>query len=544
MSGFRSFTRQLGFQPGVQLNPLQDQTDGVAPDNSDQIVGLMARLTRGRIDQPFRVNRTNFLAKTGAAEAVRVNALNEAKLQMYEALNNGAFEAVVQRMVPAAAKKSFAVINFTGTPTSSSETIEFSTAAAAPTAGFSIYLMHHDCFNDGIKVALHADATPLTGTSVANTDVTLRVLDAGGVILHEFSGSLDPAAKDDFGVSRYLPDVAATQTDAVDVVVAANATVPVTSNAYGRALSGKDNWAISPTLMCFDEGGTTYVAADFDRFIDGLRATRNAYGYLISGGNPNVSLLGKLAALAIEINTPLEIDVAGTLDVAAAMTFVASLNIDSHYIRFQWAPLSAEDPLNGGRVVWGTGGLHAGLSCSRNARINAKGFAPKNFPVAGKEWPLNRVGVKQMQDPEDQELSDLAKSQINPVILESYNGGSRFVWTDSLTAAKSRVSYKKLQTVAEMSATLDNWVTLYGKELLQLPMKLYIKKMTAFLEDLLTDAQASDWLVPAKNLPGNAAFAFTVRPSEVRPADLVLIDYYTSFDGVARQVIVQQTLVN
>ena len=71
----------------------------------------------------------------------------------------------------------------------------------------------------------------------------------------------------------------------------------------------------------------------------------------------------------------------------------------------------------------------------------------------------------------------------------------------------------------------------------------FIKRVSRFLEKMLEGAQASGWLVPSKNLQGNAAFAFTVRASEVRPADLAHIDYWTSFDGVARQVIVQQTLV-
>jgi hypothetical protein len=111
-----------------------------------------------------------------------------------------------------------------------------------------------------------------------------------------------------------------------------------------------------------------------------------------------------------------------------------------------------------------------------------------------------------------------------------------------LTAAKTRVSYKKLISVAEMSSTLDNWVSTYAKELQQLPMQEFIKRMDAYLGILLPDAEASGWLKPSKNLDGNAAFAFSVRASEVRPADLALIDYWTSFDGVARQAIIQQTI--
>jgi hypothetical protein len=545
MSGFRSFVRQLGYQPGVQLNPLRDETDGAVLDNADQKIGVIARLSRGRIDRPFRVNKTNLIAKTGLAESMRVNALNEAKLQVYESLNNGTVEAVVQRLTPAAAAKSYAVVNFSGTPTESTETVAFSTSPNAPTAAYSLYVMHHDCFNDGIKIGIHADKTPLgSGTAAPNPDITLRVYDSKNVVLWEISGSLDASAKDDFGKSRYLPDLAMVQTSgAVEVVVATGAQVPITSNAYGRAISGKANWAVSDTLVCFTEGGTTYVADDYDRCIGLMRNTRDAFGYLISGGSQNTLLLGKLGAFGIEANLPTKIDVPGNLTAAAAIAWEQALAFDSHLIHFNYAPIEAEDPMNGGRAVWGAGGLQAGYSCSRNARVNAQGFAPKNYAIAGKEWPLNRISMIQLSYPEENDLSDLAQSQINPVIYDVFNGGGRFVFTDSLTSAKTIASYKKLQNVAEMATTLESWVTLFAKECLQLPMKEFIKRMDKFLARLFDFAQASGWLVPSTNLDGGAAYAYTVKASDVRPADLALIDFWTCFDGTARQVIVQQTLV-
>jgi hypothetical protein len=38
------------------------------------------------------------------------------------------------------------------------------------------------------------------------------------------------------------------------------------------------------------------------------------------------------------------------------------------------------------------------------------------------------------------------------------------------------------------------------------------------------------------------AFVYSVAPSQARPADLMMISYSVSYDGVARQVIIQQTL--
>jgi len=538
----RPFVRQLGNQPGVQLNPLVDQTDGVVPDNSDQVLAIVGRFTRGPVDRAFQVNRSNLLQKTGPAEALRLNALNEAKLQVYEALQNGAYAAVISRLVPEAAEKKWAVLRF-----EEAGTVAFAVSATQPNADYSLALLHHDCHNDGIIVGVHADQTPVNGMPVANEYLTLRVLDADGAKLHEFYGSLSETAVNDFGASMYLPDVVARQTEAVEMVVATGASVPTNSVAYGRA-NGEDRWATSSGLICFDEGSIVYTPTDLDAAVARLRETELGFGYIISGGTGDTALIGKLAALAIEANVFFKVDLPGRLTPTEAMTLLETYAFDSHYIHAYWAPFEADDPLNGGRATWGTGGLIAGMSCARNARVNAKGFAPKNYPIAGKAHPVGRTGIRQNYRPTQQELSDLAALKINPVIFQTFNGGGRYVPTDSLTTAKTTVSFRKLQSVAEMTATLDNWVTLYARELLQSPMTVFIRKMKSFLDTLLSNAQASGWLVPSRDidgvpaLPGNAAFAYDVKPSEVRPADLALVSYWTSCDGVVRQVIVEQTL--
>lgn len=610
MSGSRPFVRQLGSQPGVQLNPLVDNTDGAAPDNSDQVIATLARLTRGRIDRPFRVNRSTLLRLTGPGASLRASALNEAKLQVYEALQNGAYEAVIQRLSAADAVRSYGVVQWGsgavlaptvvggavtvvavtsgGTGYADGASVVFTDAAGAgavatvtvaagvitavvvtsggadyvaPTAvtntvpvfsvsptipvvdTFKLYFDHLDCHNDGIKFSIHADSTPVVGVAVANADVKIKFLDSDGVLLNAFEGSLDAAAKDDFNQSKYLADIIASQSDSYNVVIAAGSTISPENSAYGRDSSGTEKAATSGVLNCFSEGALVYTNADYDRCVSALRETTLSFGYLISGGTKAVALLGKLVSLAVETNLNMGLDVDGSLSVEAVNTFVASLNIDTHYVGIYWTPLECNDPMNGGKAVWGSSGLNMGFRCARNARVNAKGFAPKNYPVAGKDWPLNRTGVRQLVRPLEQELSDLAKSKVNPVIYEIYNGGAKYVFTDSLTSAKTVVSYKKLISVAEMSSSIDLWVALYSKELLQLPMSEFVKRMNAFLGKLFPDAVASKWLVPSTNLPANAPFLYDVRKSEIRPADLVLVSYWTCYDGVARQVIVEQTLV-
>lgn len=102
------FVRQLGAQPGVQLNPLLESLSAVDADAADQVFAAVARLTRGRIDQPFVVTRGDFYRKTGPAAPIRLLALNETKLQIYEGLNGGgAGAAVVMRLVSGAAQNRY-----------------------------------------------------------------------------------------------------------------------------------------------------------------------------------------------------------------------------------------------------------------------------------------------------------------------------------------------------------------------------------------------------------------------------------------------------
>lgn len=607
---FRPFVRQLGYQPGVQLNPLIDTTDGSTPGLTDQIVAVIGRMTRGRTDRPFRVNRGDFFAKTGPAASIKANALNEAKVQAYEALSNGAYEAVVQRLVPAAAKRSFAVIRFgsgatftvtvtggavtavtvsnggtgyttgqaiefagdgnyatatvtapagvitgvvitspgtgyTTAPTARvAQSVSFTTSETAPTTGWDMYLDHLGCFNDGIKIRLQADATPVTGTQTATKLLSFQVLDVvTGEVLADAFGSLDINAVDDYGNSIYLPDVLSNITQGEFLLtVRSGVEVAPTAGFYGRTATGTQRSNTSAPLVLFSEGGFSYTDADMDRAMVQLKNSDNPFGYLMSGGTQSATLLGKMVDFAKATNTILVMDISGRLAPAAAIAFWEGLNVDSELVHAYYAPIEAFEPSTGYREVWGVGGLNAGLRCGRNARVNAKGFAPKNYPVAGREWPMNRSQMRQIATVDEGQQSDIARARLNLCHFVIFSGGGRYVFGDSLTSAKTQVSYRKLVSVAEMASSLDNMIAAYARELIQLPMKEAITRMNRFLQKLLEDAFASDWLIPSTNLEGGAPFIFTVERSSARPVDLMVVNTWISYDGVARQVTIQQRI--
>jgi len=540
---FYSHTRQLGSQSGVQLNPPRDNTDSFVTEVSDQTTAVMGRFKRGRIDMPFKVNRGNLKRKLGASESLRVSALNEAYVHLYEAVNNGAREAVVSRLSASTAVNSFAVF----TVDTTSGIGAFTASAAAPVAPFVFYLKDLECFNDGVLFEVNAlKAVDGTNMPVASKMITLRIKEPDGTIRYEVTGSLDDSAVDEYGKDNSLVAKMAALTPNITIVTSQTASIATTAECYGKAADGSTNLSANANpLVLFTEGGTAYTSDDYDRTIAALENGTLDYGYAVSAGTQATALIGKLATLNMRANRNFIIDVPGDLTSDAAATWVAQLGItgaNAHLVQYYWAPLRTDDPINGGRAVIGTSGLQAGLRCSRNAQTNSYGLAPKNYPIAGKDWAINRTGVEQLSNPDEFALSDLADAKINPVIYQSYNDGNGFVFYDSLTAAQTN-GYRKLVTVAEMSSSLDDMIAKQAKANLQLPMDIAISRTEKFIKGLLDGARASGWLVASDDPAlGNTGYAFTVTRNAQRPADRMDIAYGVHFDGVNRATYVQQTI--
>ena len=565
-----AFVRQLGAESGVQLNPLRDASDVPTTGNADQAFGIMMRATRGRIDRPFPVDRGNVLKKLGHGEQMRISALNEAWVHVHEALNKGAQQAVVQRLVTPAAQIKWLValhdVGSNGLPTGSilfqvmddvQDIREYASDFFAEDYVeqvdnlYLLSLRHLECHNDGIAVELHADENKIGGVAHANDRLTLRLRDKGGNLLYEFTGSLKSDATDDYGNSAYLPDVIASQTDAVvvDVMTSGNnAIIDTNSVAYGYDINGNPKFAKSDVLITFDEGGTSYHMQDYVRCRESLQHTPHDYAYISSGGTKSPAHLAQLAQLAFDTNRQLRFDIPGDLSPEAAIAFAEQLNMGAsqtaHLMHQFWSPLKSDDPTGiNPKGHFGTATLNIAYACGRNAQKNSKGFAPKNYPIAGREWPVQRTGIVQTYAPRSQELSALARAKINPVVFETYTGGGRYVYRDSLTAALVESSLKKLIAVADMSTSIDEAVACAGRDMLQLPMELALKRMRTYLSNLFEGAQAAGWLVPsdAPEMQGKA-WVFEVLPNAQRPYDTMDVSYWLRYDGTVRQIYVTQTL--
>lgn len=545
-----SFVRQLGAESGVQLNPLVDNSEIPTTGNEDQIFATTLRATRGRIDRAFKVNRSNVRQRLGPGEAMRDNELNEAYVHVREALDNGAYEAVIARLHGDTAKLSWMVVTQVLDETSSEPTgaFEFSVSETEPETNFLMAIKHLECFNDGVMVEFRADERREGGVNVANDVITLRLLEPNGEKLIEVTGSLNRDAVDDNGNSYYLPTVIEARTDRLEVMTGANATIGPDSDAYGYDSMYREKWSTSAVLEYFDEGDTAYAVENYINAREQLYGTQHGYAYIASCGSEAPGLIAELASLSFDTNRQLRVDVPGNLDVEGAIAFVEQMKLGSmaeaHLLHVFWAPLKSIDPTGiNGKRYFGTATLNIAMACRRNAAVNAKGFAPKNYPIAGREWPISRQGIVQTYSPNNQELNALARAKINPVVFENYSGGGRYVFRDSLTSAMVDSSLKKLIAVSDMSTSIDDAVTRFGKDILQLPMKVAIKKMRDFLTAHFEAAQASDWLVPSSDPAMNgAAWRFEVQPNEQRPYELMDVRYWLRYDGTTRAIHVTQTL--
>jgi hypothetical protein len=567
------FERQIGEQSGIQLNPTVDRTDGVA-GFGDQTAAIVGSFNRGRIDKPFWVDAQTLRARLGAPVSLSKSLLNEAYLHVYEALQNGAQQVLVSRLLRENVTNDFVVIQVdatagalqteTGEPILNSAGAAITvgntaiiTTAASISTGFAdelaIAFKLKDGINEGFFVRANFDAyDDVDAWNAAHTvfnpkslRLTIEILDKASLqVLYRAIGAVHPDSVDEFGQTRYIGDLAS------DVFVFYAGNLPNAS--YQEALEDSTMGVmadgtrlfIRKSVDPFNHINTAYTNTELDVACDALRYTNEDFGYIMGGGTQSVPLLTRLIALSYNTETLLAIDVPSDKNEEDAITWVNALNVDNFLISCYWTPLKCDEPINGGKQSWGSSGAQIGLRCNRNARVNSIGFAPKNNPIAGKNWPLPRTGITQLRTPTANQLSNLAKAKINPVILDKFSDGSSYTFRDSLTMARTLISKRKLITTAEMSAHMNQIAVRIVKDYLQQGMTVAIARSRAQIERLCQNAEASGWLVPSRD-PQFLGLTYTLelKPNDARPNDWMDVRFYVSFDGVARVAIIEQTII-
>lgn len=542
------FSRSVDKRSGVQLNYLNDMSEIPSVSTVAHNMAITGRFSRGRIDKVFAVSSGRLKRTLGAAQSLSVSALAEPYVHVVEALKKGTVQAIVSRLVSAEATNKLMVATASVPPAEGQPLppvwalVDEDTGAAG---NYLIAIKHLECFSEGVRAEIHAEAAKdELGAPTASKIIVLQLRDVATkeIVLGPYKGSLDPTALDEFGQTYFIGDIVSKYTDQLQVVdVRENASVPVACPFYGKKDS-KDAFS-SADLKYFNEGPTLYTTEDLDSAIDRLKRSRPSFSYICSGGTENVALISRLLELGREINKQAPWDIPGRFTPQAAATFYESVGgaTDSIYSQCYWAPIHATNPAVGGKAFMGTSGMNIGLRCARNAQTNAKGIAPRNFPIAGSDYAVTRTNMVQTYEPSDDELELLAATRINPVLFKDYASGGKYAWIDSLTGAQTEGA-TKLIAVVEMATYVDDTIASVAQEQLQKPMATAVTNTRKFVKNFLEALQSALWLQPSDELDG-ACYVADIKPNAAQPFEKMNLDTSICYDGTARIIVQQQSVV-
>jgi len=404
-----------------------------------------------------------------------------------------------------------------------------------------------ECINDGLHISLHCEEKlDARGNKVANDLLSIRIIDPlkPNRYRYEFTGRLSDGDRDDFGSSTFLPDVVSRKTDAIDFIVGQDATVSPSSLIYRYDDDGEEQRITSDLLKPFIEGSLAFDAATYATARRKLVSSTLDFAYISSLDTDSIAVLKELMQAAYETNRNLRFDVQGDT-VLEAISFKDSLSIETrlenHLIHAFWTPLLVEDPTAGnGSMQMGSATLNIAMACFRNAHKDAKGFAPKHYPIMGKNWALNNVrkNIRQLVNINRAQLNMLARAKINPVIYEDGN----YIFSDFLTCADVDVSLRALISVTDMSTDIDAATVRFCNGMKGYPINEAIKRTKDFLTSMFEGAESAGWLVPS-NDPDmlGKSFKFDVFASPERPYDVFIVNYWLRYQGTARQIFITQS---
>lgn len=530
--------RLVGSQAGVAVHMPVDRTNRFEPDVGDQTVSCVGHFSRGRIDKAFLVPSTHMARYLGQPKSMRLSPTNETYIQLYEAFKYGAAAAVVSRVVSSQAYNGFVIVK-KGADDNIIVSTDTSNEPDSSDNSWLAAFKFADCINEGFYFTVQKGESDDELTIM----VYERQLDAtgrdtlGGELLYEFTGSLNPEAKNDFGESAYLADVANQYyPDWIDVL---------TNYDHNKTIEDSDaffNQKIGLAVTPFVDNGLV----DNEAYIKAAKELGNTvipYRYIISESH-NLALVVELMHVAQQYNRIMVQAVSGNFKTKAAIAFKDQFQYDPQggmYAWWVWSPIKRDDlTRTSGNMIFATVGQKAGYACARNAVLNGYGLPALNQPIAGKDYPIQGTRISQVYHPSDVELAALAKAHINPVLLVRYHDGDRYVWDDSLSGAK-KTGISRLESAVEISCFNQDLFGKYARSLLQKPMTEALRLMKNFCQEQLSAQEASGWLTPSPRLDGRA-FQFSVEPNGRDPDTIMDVELHLSIDGVVRVINIKPYL--
>lgn len=527
------FTRSLGYEVGVQLNPTIDNSEGFAVDAvEEQTIAGALRLSRGRVDKSFVVNKANVFKLTGKPSRLSDES-DTGHIELIECLNSGVKQALISRIGTVQYHKWILIdIN------TSTNKVEIKTADNLSGEDYIYAFKHWGCFDDGIEVKFALVAFAEDATKIDY--VIVQFLDKDGNLLDEFKGAFESDNEDETPTIKSLIESFSSdyyeceQKSGVDI------------NELQKSIQG-NGLSLNNVEVNFASAKLDYFKLSASDSIDAMAEVKKLddsdtnFVYISSFSNKSTALISQLSKLAFNRNVTLFVDVPPTLTPSQAIAWQKQLGLISHLLVYQWFPAKMQNPVGFGRGYVGSSAYRCALACARNAQTNALGFAPKQYAIAGKSYPIQRQKIKAQYKPNQFELSDLAKAGITPVTYQTFTGFGAYIFNDAITKLGKNSSYLNLVSSVDIVTSVERALARIAKEfLLFMPIQEALKLTIREGGKYLSNAFTSGWLVNSSvsGLP----YELKAVENAQRPNDTIDIMVSMRPEGCTRQIKITPTV--
>ena len=251
---------------------------------------------------------------------------------------------------------------------------------------------------------------------------------------------------------------------------------------------------------------------------------------------------------AEKLNIPLDAEIDPTITAEQAAEFALSMDAQSYRVQFIWSPNLCRSrdavSLSGRKISAPYIGQYIGDKLLRNARTDAKGYAPLHVGVAWKDFPFRKKVLKIRPDVvlDEPTLEMLAKAKVNVVRPIKFKQGIRYVLSDLLTQYQSKNSALRLVPAAEIAMRTSNEVVSILKEHMLKPTDNYLKDASADIDKYLSGAVTAGWLKPAEDL-GGKPYAFRLTPDKDFPFERVRLYFARRPEGATRAAIFDEDVL-
>ena len=269
--------------------------------------------------------------------------------------------------------------------------------------------------------------------------------------------------------------------------------------------------------------------------------------YLVLPNANDLTLYTALLRSAEELNIPLDVELDPTITVDQAAQFATTLDAQTHRVQLIWSPNLCRPrdavSLKGRKVPATYIGQYIGDKLLRNARTNAKGYAPIQQGVAWKDFPFSKKALALRPDIllDKENIEKLAAAKVNvvrPIKFERV----QYVLSDLLTQYQSKTSALRLVPAAEIAMrTSNDCVNILKRHMLK-PTADYLEKASREITAYLEGAVTSGWLKPAEDL-GGKPFDFRLTPDQNLPFERVRLYLARRPEGAVRAVIFDEDVL-